>query len=103
MTESTAVSQQEHPDADVLHESREGGPRFADKRLLSLEETAFLLSLSKRSVEKLVETGRLQTVTVGKRRLVSRNQLDGFVLALEAEQARSLVSRGQPFARRSKG
>lgn len=50
-----------------------------DKILLGFEEVGDLLSISKRSVYRLADSGHLRTVRVGHRRLVRRDDLIAFV------------------------
>jgi excisionase family DNA binding protein len=46
---------------------------------LSLAEAAERLRVSERTVARLVERGRLRTTTLGRRRLVHRDDLDSFL------------------------
>jgi len=55
------------------------------KLLYSIEDTAELLSLSRATVWRLVETGELPTVRVGRSRRVTSAQLNDFIRLLEQQ------------------
>ncbi len=48
-----------------------------------IPESAHLLGISPRSVYRLIETGELRSVTLGRRRLVPAQELDRLVRAPE--------------------
>lgn len=50
-------------------------PSSANPLFYSRNQTAELLNLSVRTVDRLLDSGRLQSTYVGRRRLVSREQL----------------------------
>lgn len=52
--------------------------------LYSLDDAADLLSVGKRKVETLVADGELETVTIGRRRLVPAESLTEYVDRLKA-------------------
>lgn len=52
--------------------------------LYSIDESADLLSLGKRKVEELVRDGDIETVTIGRRRLVPAEALTDYVTRLKA-------------------
>jgi excisionase family DNA binding protein len=54
------------------------------KMLYSLAEAAEMLSVGKRKVEELVRDGALDTVTIGRRRLVPVEALTEYVERLKA-------------------
>jgi excisionase family DNA binding protein len=49
-----------------------------DKAFLSVIEFSFLLSLSPRTIAKLIASGELQSVRIGRRRLIPSSELDRF-------------------------
>jgi excisionase family DNA binding protein len=57
--------------------------------LLSVEEAASLLRLGRTRVYQLVMGGKIQSVKVGRRRLVVRQGLEEFVAQLVENQAAS--------------
>jgi excisionase family DNA binding protein len=50
--------------------------------LLTIPEVAAALRVSRRSVYRLFETGRLRPVHIGRRTLVAQRELDAFVASL---------------------
>lgn len=54
------------------------------KLLHSITEAAELLSLGKRKVEELVRDGDVETVTIGRRRLIPAEALADYVERLKA-------------------
>ena len=54
-------------------------------RLITVEETARRLSVSRRYIYDLIAAGRLPTVKLGRRRLVSERALSEFLGKLEKE------------------
>lgn len=52
------------------------------RKLHSKTEAAELLSISERVLDRLVKEGLLETVTIGRRRLVPDDCLDDYVLRL---------------------
>jgi excisionase family DNA binding protein len=59
------------------------------KMLFSAKEAAALLSLSRAHVYRLWELGELESVHIGRRRLITREQLDAYVANLTREAAAS--------------
>lgn len=53
--------------------------------LLTIEEVAELLRLGRTRTYQLVMSGRIPSVTIGRRRLVPREDLEVFVHALERD------------------
>ena len=51
---------------------------FSIKALLSLPEFSFLAGISIRTTAKLVATGELRSIRVGRRRLVPHSELERF-------------------------
>jgi excisionase family DNA binding protein len=49
--------------------------------LLTLEEVADRLRVSRRTVERLVAAGRVRTVKIGRRRLVTEKEIEAFIAA----------------------
>jgi excisionase family DNA binding protein len=79
----------------IHHESEVGSPTLADggdtmttdiQLLLSVEEAADVLRLGRTRTYELVMTKRIQSVKVGRRRLVVRSSLFDFVQTLLLEQ-----------------
>ncbi len=58
-----------------------------DKLLLSPEEAAALLGLKRTFLYALIADARLESLKIGKRRLIPRDALDAFVERERAEQA----------------
>lgn len=54
------------------------------RRLYSIEDTAKQLSLGKSKVESLVRDGQIETVKIGRRRLVPAEAIDDYVERLKA-------------------
>jgi len=57
-----------------------------EKLLVSPDEAADRLSITRRRVFELIKRGELRSVKLGKRRLISVDALREFVARLEAEQ-----------------
>ena len=57
-------------------------------RLLSVTLTCQILGLSRTSLYSLMASGRIRSVTVGRRRLVPREAIDEFVANLPTEYGR---------------
>lgn len=55
--------------------------------LLSVEETADMLGLGRTHTYELVMSGRISSVKIGRRRLVVRSALDGFVKSLSSSDS----------------
>ncbi len=55
--------------------------------LLSAEQCAELLGLGRTFVFKLLAEGRLQSIALGRRRLIPRDALDAFIAAERERQA----------------
>jgi excisionase family DNA binding protein len=58
-------------------------------RLLSIKEACRLLGLSRTTLYAEMASGRLRSVTVGRRRFVPRDAIDDFIAGLPAEYRRS--------------
>ena len=54
--------------------------------LLTVEESAILLRLGRTQTYELIMCGKIQSVKIGRRRLVVRNGLDNYVARLLGEQ-----------------
>jgi len=54
-------------------------------RLLSVREACRLLGLSRTTLYEKMSSGRLRSVTVGRRRLIPREAIDDFVAGLPAD------------------
>jgi excisionase family DNA binding protein len=54
--------------------------------LLTVEESAILLRLGRTQTYELIMRGKIQSVKIGRRRLVVRNGLDNYVAGLLGEQ-----------------
>ena len=52
--------------------------------LFTLDEAAERLRVSRRTLERLIAAGRIRTVAIGRRRLVTDRELDAFVAASRA-------------------
>jgi len=63
-------------------------PEFGLDRslLLTVEESAILLRLGRTQTYELIMRGKIQSVKIGRRRLVVRNGLDNYVAGLLGEQ-----------------
>lgn len=59
----------------------------APDHLLTIEETAEWLRVSRWSVYSLIHTNQLQTIKIGRRRLVTRSALDECVKQLARDAA----------------
>lgn len=55
---------------------------MTEKVAYSLDEVCELISLGKTTVEGLIRTGKLRSVKIGGRRLVTRQQIDEFFASL---------------------
>ncbi|CAL9396531.1 hypothetical protein SUDANB121_01376 [Nocardiopsis dassonvillei] len=55
----------------------------------SIQETARALSLGTTTVKKLIATGQLPSVRIGRRRLVPRSALETYINHLVEEQAQA--------------
>ncbi|MEU4283604.1 helix-turn-helix domain-containing protein [Nocardiopsis dassonvillei] len=58
-----------------------------EKIAYSVEEAAQALSLGHTTVKKLIATGQLTSVRVGRRRLIPRSELESYVNGLVESQA----------------
>ena len=58
-------------------------------RLLSINLACKILGLSRTSLYALMASGRIRSVTVGRRRFVPREAIDEFVASLPTEYGRS--------------
>lgn len=54
-------------------------------QLLNLDEAAERLRLSRRGIERLIASGSLRTVTIGRRRLVDARDLATFINSLKLD------------------
>jgi excisionase family DNA binding protein len=57
-------------------------------RLLSIKFACQILGLSRTSLYALMASGRIRSVTVGRRRLVPREAIDEFIASLPTEYGR---------------
>ncbi len=55
-------------------------------KLLSVAEVTAAMSLSRRSVEKLIKDGLLKSISVGRRRLIDERDLEQMIASLKGEQ-----------------
>ena len=58
-----------------------------EKLLLSPAEVASSLGLGRTKIFELMQSGRLESCTIGRRRVVPREALENFVANLREEQA----------------
>jgi excisionase family DNA binding protein len=71
----------------------EADPAQADASpWLSIGEAAPYLKVSERTIEREIERGRLGSTTIGRRRLVHRNNLDALARAATGEDAAPTTS-----------
>ena len=63
-------------------------PQDAPRVTYSVPDVAAMLGVSERTVRNLVAGNEIESLKIGKRRLVSRRALDRFIEAKEQEQAR---------------
>ena len=70
----------ERVELDLAQRTVDGSPPW-----LTLVEAAERLRVSKRTVARLIERGRLRTTRIGRRRLVHREELDAFLEAAAGE------------------
>lgn len=54
-------------------------------RLLSIPQTCRLLGLGRSNLYKLMASGQVRSVKIGRRRLVPRDAIDAFVTALPVD------------------
>ena len=73
-------------------EGRAGAP---GRLLYSVEEAADLLGIGRTFMFRLLATGEIESVKIGRRRMISRDALDGYVDRLQSEQAAAAGSSGQ--------
>lgn len=66
----------ERPQADL---GQMDGPRSEPKLAYSVKETALLLSIGTDAVYELLHTRRLASAKVGRRRIISRSELERFL------------------------
>lgn len=62
-----------------VREALEAGANGDGSPWLTLDEAADYLRVSPRTLERLLEAGRVRTSTVGRRRLVHRDELDAYM------------------------
>jgi excisionase family DNA binding protein len=60
-------------------------PASADRLLYRPEEAAELLSIGRSTLYEEIRLGRLQTVRIGRRRLIPTEYIDGYVDLLKRE------------------
>lgn len=60
--------------------------RLDPSLLLTVEESAILLRLGRTQTYELIMCGKIQSVKIGRRRLVVRNGLQNYVAGLLGEQ-----------------
>lgn len=60
---------------------------MSEKVAYSIDEAAYALGLGRTTVKKLIATGRLASVRVGRRRLIPRSALVDYVERLARDQA----------------
>ena len=65
-----------------------GAPIAAGHAAFTVEEAAELLGLSRAQLYRLIDRGDLKSVTIGRSRRITRNQLDQFIEVLEAKNGR---------------
>jgi excisionase family DNA binding protein len=70
----------------VIHH---GAEEEQTPRLLSVNSACQILGLSRTSLYALMASGRIRSVTVGRRRLVPREAIDEFIASLPTEYRRS--------------
>lgn len=58
------------------------------RKLLDLDESAQRLNIHRRSVERLIATGKLCSVQIGRRRLIEERDLETFIEALKGSASR---------------
>jgi excisionase family DNA binding protein len=58
-------------------------------RLLSIKDACRILGLSRTTLYAQLASGRLRSVTVGRRRLIPREAIDAFIAGLPAAYRRS--------------
>jgi excisionase family DNA binding protein len=73
----------QEPTASVAPLASQNGTADGGSVLLTIEETADELRLSRRQVERLAAAGRLRTVVIGSARRVRRTDLEDFVASLD--------------------
>jgi excisionase family DNA binding protein len=66
----------------------------AESLLISVEETAAILNLGRTSVNRLIGHGIIKSVKIGRRRLVVRSELPGFVESLLGDRIASEADLG---------
>ena len=71
----------------MLLEERHGSPPVAnDSPWLSIADAAVYLGVSERTIERAIARGRLESSTIGSRRLLHRAELDAYVRAATGEE-----------------
>ena len=60
---------------------------MTEHQILTVEETAALLRISRWSLYNLIRSGRLRTITVGRRRLIPAQALADCLAQLQEEAA----------------
>lgn len=64
------------------------GAAYEMPRLLSIKQACSILGLSRTSLYALMACGQLRSVTVGRRRFVSREAIEEFIAGLPTEYRR---------------
>jgi excisionase family DNA binding protein len=62
-----------------------GGNMTQNSRLLSLDDAAHALRVSRGTVKNIVRSGALASLTIGTRRLITPEALEAYIAAREAE------------------
>jgi excisionase family DNA binding protein len=72
-----------------MFENHEGTEEDLTPLLLSVGSACRILGLSRSSLYALMASGRIRSVTVGRRRLIPREAINEFIAGLPAEYRRS--------------
>jgi excisionase family DNA binding protein len=75
------------PSAGILPGWQAPARKDVPRLLVNLDDAAAMLSISARSVQRLVESGQLKGVRLGGRRLFPVNELESFVARLVGDAA----------------
>jgi excisionase family DNA binding protein len=68
-----------------LLEQRHGSHRASESPWLSIADGASYLSISERQLQRAITKGRISSATIGRRRLLHRDELDRFARAAGEE------------------
>jgi excisionase family DNA binding protein len=85
-TDQTGIIHHPSRSGDLLVPDEGGAMNTNSQLLLSVEEAADVLRLGRTGTYELVMTGKIQSIKVGRRRLVVRSSLHDFVQTLLREQ-----------------